>query len=73
MTRGRRRSYLTRMAVGPFRLVRLRHRRGYAIADDRTGAIAYTGAHPVTGRPVPAVEPDARRALRLAADLATDA
>ncbi len=68
----RRRCYPTRMAAGPFRLVTFRHRRGYAILDDRSGAIAYTEAHPVSGRPIPAMEPDARRALRIAADLATD-
>ena len=72
MTRGRR-AYPTRMTVGPFRLMKLRHRRGFAIVDDRTGAIAYTEAHPVTGRPIPALEPDARRALRIAAMMAEDA
>lgn len=41
------------MAAGPFRLV----------------TIAYAEAHPVTGRPIPALEPDARQALRIAASL----
>lgn len=68
MTR-RRRCYPTRMAVGPYRLVTFRRRRGFAIVDDRTGAIAYTTPHPITGRAMPALEPDARYALRIAADL----
>ena len=68
MTR-RRITYPTRMAVGPFRLVTFRHQRGYAILDERTGAIAYTTPHPISGRPIPALEPDARHALRIAADL----
>jgi hypothetical protein len=68
----RRRLYSTHMTVGPFRLATLRHRRGYVIVDDRTGAIAFTEAHPVTGRPRPALEPDARRALRIAAMMAED-
>ena len=72
MTR-RRLYYPTRMSVGPFRLVTLRHARGYAIVDDRTGAIARTMRHPITGRPIPALEPDARQALRYAADMARDA
>ncbi len=71
MTR-RRRCYPTRMAAGPFRLVTFRRRRGYAIIDERTGAVAYTTPHPISGRPIPAMEPDARHALRIAADLATD-
>lgn len=61
------------MAVGPYRLVRFRHRRGFAIIDDRSGQVAYTLAHPITGRPIPALEPDARRALTIAADLAESA
>jgi hypothetical protein len=65
----RRLYYPTRMTAGPFRLVTFRHHRGYAILDDRTGAIAYTEAHPISGRPIPALEPDARQALRIAADL----
>ncbi len=71
MTR-RHRIYPTRMHVGPFRLVNLRRCRGFAILDDRTGAIARTARHPITGRPIPALEPDARRALTIAADLARD-
>jgi hypothetical protein len=72
MTRGarrpiRRRCYPTRMTVGPFRLVTLRHRRGYAIVDDRTGRVAYTAAHPISGRPMAALVSDAREALRIAA------
>lgn len=68
MTR-RRIHYPTRMAVGPYRLVTFRHRRGFAILDERTGAVAYTTPHPITGRPIAALEPDARRALRIAAQL----
>lgn len=73
MTRRRRIAYRSRMTVGPFRLVTFRHHRGYAIMDDRDGSIAYTTPHPVTGRPIPAYEPDARRALTMAAELASDA
>jgi hypothetical protein len=65
----RRVCYPTRMTAGPYRLVTFRHRRGFAILDDRTGAIAYTTPHPISGRPIPALEPDARQALRIAADL----
>jgi hypothetical protein len=68
----RRRYYPTRMAVGPYRLVTFRHRRGFAIIDDRTGQAAYTTPHPISGRPIAALEPDAKRALRIAADLAAD-
>jgi hypothetical protein len=57
------------MTVGPYRLVTFRHRRGFAILDDRSGQVAYTTPHPITGRPIPALEPDARRALRIAASL----
>ena len=72
MTRRRRLYFPSRMAVGPFRLATLRHARGYAIVDDRTGQIAYTTAHPISGRPIPALEPDARRALTIAAMLDAD-
>jgi hypothetical protein len=65
----RRITYRTRMAVGPYRLVTFRRRRGYAILDERTGAIAYMTPHPISGRPIPALEPDARHALRIAASL----
>ncbi len=65
----RRSAYPTRMTVGPFRLATLRHRRGYVILDDRTGQVAYLTPHPVTGRPIPALEPDARRALNIAASI----
>lgn len=71
MTR-RRLVFPTHMNAGPFRLVTFRRRRGYAILDDRTGAIAYCSPHPVTGRPMPALEPDARHALRIAAMMASD-
>lgn len=64
----RRIAYPTAYTVGPLRLVTFRHRRGYAIADE-TGAIVYTTPHPVTGRPMPALEPDARHALRIAANI----
>ena len=68
----RRIHYRTHMAVGPFRLVTFRHRRGFAILDDRTGQVAYTTPHPISGRPIAALEPDARRALTIAADLDAD-
>lgn len=66
MTR-RRIHYPTHYAAGPYALVTLRRRRGYAILDERTGEYAYTEAHPVTGRPVPALEPNLDRALSIAA------
>ena len=69
MTR-RRIVHRSRMAVGPYRLVTFRHQRGYAILDERTGAVAWTTPHPISGRPIPAYEPDARRALRMAAVMA---
>lgn len=68
MTR-RRIVYPTRMAVGAYRLVTFRRRRGFAIIDERTGQVAYTTPHPISGRPIPQLEPDARRALTIAADL----
>lgn len=71
MTR-RRLTCQTGMTVGPYRLITFRRRRGFAIIDDRTGRAAYTTPHPITGRPIPQLEPDARRALRIAADLASD-
>lgn len=64
----RRITYPTRYTVGPLRLVTFRRRRGYAIAD-ASGAIVYTTPHPVTGRPLPVLEPDARHALRIAAGI----
>ena len=72
MTRRRRLYFRSRMAVGPFRLVTFRHQRGYAVLDERTGAVAYTTPHPISGRPIPALEPDARRALTIAAMLDAD-
>lgn len=65
----RRLAYSTRMAVGPYRLVTFRHRRGFAIIDDRTGTVAYTTPHPISGRPIACLEPDARQALRIAASI----
>lgn len=50
-------TYPTRHAVGPYRLVRIRMRGGYAIRDDRTRRYAVTTAHPVTGRPIPRLYP----------------
>ena len=70
MTTRHRIAYRSRMAVGPFRLVTFRHQRGYAILDDRTGTVAWTTPHPISGRPIPAYEADARRALRMAAVMA---
>lgn len=64
--------YPTHYAAGPYRLVQLRRRRGYAIRDDRTGEYAYTEAHPISGRPVPALEPNLDRALAIAAMIARD-
>jgi|GEM_PF-3177613 len=68
MTTKTRRTYRTLYALGPLRLVTFRRRRGYAIAD-AAGEIVYTTPHPVSGRPMPALEPDARRALRIAAGI----
>ena len=70
MTTRHRIAYRSRMAVGPYRLVTFRHQRGYAILDERTGIVAWTTPHPISGRPVPAYEPDARRALRMASVMA---
>jgi hypothetical protein len=64
MTR-RRVTYPTRYTVGPLRLVTVRRCRGYAIAD-ASGAIVWNELHPVTGRPIPKLEPDIRRALTIA-------
>jgi hypothetical protein len=61
-------AYPTPYAVGPLRLVTFRRRRGYAIAD-AAGAIVYTTPHPITGRLMPAIEPDVRRALRTAQEI----
>ena len=63
-------AYRSRMAVGPFRLITFRHTRGWAILNENTGQVEYTTAHPISGRPIPAYEPDARRALRMAAVMA---
>jgi len=70
VTRGarRRRTYPTGYSVGPLRLVVFRHRRGYVIVDE-AGAVAWTTPHPITGRPMPVLEPDARRALRMAREI----
>jgi hypothetical protein len=65
--------YPTHYAVGPYRLVTLRRRRGYAIIDSRTGQYAYTARHPNGGRAyVPAVEPNVDRALAIARMMADD-
>lgn len=63
----RRLYYPTHYAVGPYQLVTLRRRRGYAILDSRTGRWGYTERVPVRGRPV--LEPNLDRALRIAASL----
>jgi len=60
----------TRMNVGPYRLATLHQRRGYVVVDDRTGRIAYTQAHPISGRPVMCWEPNVRRALQIAGMMA---
>lgn len=62
--------YATPYSVGPFRLVRIRRRSGFAIVDSRTGRIAWTRANPTTGRPIPAMIPSAREALTIARSLA---
>lgn len=66
----RRLNYPTRYNVGPYRLVTLRRRTGYAIIDSRTGRYAYTEAHPNSGRSVPCLEPSVDRALRIARSIA---
>ena len=71
MTRRRRIVYPTRYRVGALQLVTLRRRTGYAIAD-MTGRIVFTAAHPISGRPVPALRQNVREALRIAADIDRD-
>jgi hypothetical protein len=66
----RRARYPTPYTVGPFRLVRLRRRSGFAIVDTRTGRYAYTKPSRATARPLPAMIPTAREALTIAASLA---
>lgn len=59
---------LSRIGRETLYLVTLRRRRGYAIAD-ASGTVVWTTPHPVSGRPMPMLEPDARRALRMAAEI----
>lgn len=68
MTRRRRVTYPTRYALGVLRLVTIRRQHGYAIAN-AAGAIVATRAHPASGRPVPALYPTPRAALRIAAEI----
>ena len=72
MTARRHLNYPTHYSAGPYRLVTLRRRRGYAIVDSRTGAYAYTAHHPVSDRAVPALEPNIDRALAIARMMAAD-
>lgn len=65
----RRIHYPTRYAVGPYQLVTLRRRRGYAILDSRTGRWAYTERAPNNGRNYVPVLEDLDRALTIAASL----
>jgi hypothetical protein len=67
----RRIRYPTPYSLGPLRLVTFRHRRGFAITDER-GRCVWTTPHPVSGRPIPQLEPDARRALRIMAAIIDD-
>ncbi len=65
----RRRAYPTRYTAGPYRVVELSLRRGFAVVDDH-GRYALTHQTP-TGRPVPSTYelPEAiRRMHELAAD-----
>lgn len=68
MTR-RHRHYPTPYTLGRLQLVTFRHRRGYAIVDRASGAVEWTTPHPVSGRPIPAMEADPRHALRIAAEI----
>lgn len=65
MTRPRRIVYPTHYRIGSLQLVTLRRRRGYAIAT-LDGRIVFTEAHPISGRPIPALRQDVREALRIA-------
>jgi len=47
----------------------VRHRLGFAILDERSRQVACTTPHPVGGRPIAALEPDAKRALSIAAEI----
>jgi hypothetical protein len=71
VTRRRRITYPTRYTLGALRLVTLRRRSGYAIANE-AGAIVATRAHPISDRPIPALFPTAREALRAAAIINED-
>lgn len=66
--RRRRITYPTRMSVGALRLVTLRRHHGYAIAT-ADGEIVATRPHPISGRPIPAIIPTAREALRIAQEI----
>lgn len=59
-------AYPTRHTVGPLELVTFRRSRGYAIRDTRDGSYPWTTPSPRSGRLIPDVEPDLRRALRMA-------
>lgn len=63
--------YPTRYRIGSLQLVTLRRRRGYAIAD-MTGRIVFTEAHPISGRPIPALRQNVREALTIAASIDED-
>lgn len=66
--RRRRITYPTRYTLGPLRLVTLRRQHGYAIAN-AAGEIVATRPHPISGRPIPALAPNPRAALRIAAEI----
>jgi hypothetical protein len=64
----RRLTYPTGRSIGGYQVVTFRHTRGFAIlAPD--GTAAYTSAHPVTGRPRPALLPTMREALTVAEEI----
>jgi hypothetical protein len=75
LPRVRLRRYPTAYRRGPFALVRLSHRAGYAVIDERhTGPrvrYALTEPHPTTGRPMPRRLP-LPEALAALAQLAAD-
>ena len=67
---GRRILYVTPGGPGPYQPARLRRVRGWTIVDTRTGRIAWTEPHPLTGRARPAIVPTFAAALQIAEDLA---
>lgn len=62
--------YISPAGPGTYQPARLRRVRGWTIVDTRTGRIAWTEPHPISGRARPAIVPTFAAALRIAEDLA---